>query len=556
EPFQVWSLKTTAPINAYPVVNDTILYFGGMDKKFYAVHAETGEIIWSYTAPYYINSTALVYHEKVYFECGFKLYALNALTGEFEWSYVANNAEPVLNIYDTDYHHSSPIEHNGIIYLADAWANVNGLNPETGELVFKYNTGAGSPIRATPIVKDSVLYLGDWDSRVYAVNMADSSLLWKHTLVGIRQYYGAIVSEFAIHDTLLYFGSQHDVYSPLDLKTGSPVWTFDDGKATYLPSTPVMYGDSVIIGTTINSNKIYSVYNGHINWEFPMDGICFVKPVIVDTVLFMNTSNFGGTGHLFAIDARNGKLINQLHITSASPTSPVVSGDLIFIGDNAGYMKAFRYKQMLEKDTANISMDTTTVSIVLKKNDENYTEKIPVNNIATGCDVLHLSNEISGNPAAKGITCTASKTSHLTQGGSFNLTCNIKPSILEVGNYQVKYTVYSERHPEKKMNKILQITIEDAVSDIMENIKSNECLVYPVPANQTIHFKLNNQQPGPVILNLFSPDGKLIFEELIRCNGSEMIIEIPINEVPVEDIGFYRLLTQKQVYTGTVLVNK
>lgn len=550
-----WSLKANGAIYSYPVVNDTFLYFGSMNSTFYAVHTQTGKVLWTYKTPYLINSQALVYDGKVFIESGHKLYALDALTGDLKWEYVASSAAPAIQIYDTDYHHSSPFQKNGIIYFADGWANVNGVNAETGNLVFQYNTGAGSAIRSTPVIKDTVMYFGDWDSRIYAVSMKDCTLIWKDTLDGIRQYYGAIVSQFVIHDTLLYFGSQHDIYSPRDLKTGKPVWVFDDKKQTYLPSVPVFYGDSVIIGTTINSNRIYSVHNGNMNWEFPMDGICFVKPVIQDTVLFMNTSNFGGAAHLYFIDVRNGHKINEMSILSASPTSPVISGDLLFMGDNEGNMKAYRYKKFLVGDTLSISMDTKTDTLVFKITDKNYVGRIPVTNIGYGCDFIQAVVEKTGDPTAAGLVNSPVTNSHLVSFGKFEITYVVKPSLLEVGDYSISFAVSSKRHPDKIFNKKVMITIEKA-SDIKMFDVENNCKVFPVPAKDFICFTLKNQLPGEIEIKFFSTEGKELFSKYFYCPGNEVTTKLQISQLPVSSDGivFYQVNSSSGTYSGKVLV--
>lgn len=554
DPLTAWSFKAGSSIYSYPVVANTILYFGSLDQSFYALNALTGNKIWSFKTPFPINSMAMVSDGFVCFESGNRLYALDAATGDSLWSFVASNSEPVNSLDVTDYHHSSPVEYHGAVYYGDGWGNMNGLDLQTGQLVFQYNSGTNSAIRATPAILDSVIYYGDWDSHVYAVSLSDSTLLWTHILEGIRQYYGAIVTQFVINDTLLYFGSQHDIYSPLSIHTGLPAWTFDDHKLTYLPSVPVFYDDAVIIGTTINSFRIYSVTKGNLNWEFQTSGICFVKPVIQDTVLYMNTSNFGGAGNLYMIDVRNGGMINEYHLNAASPTSPVISGDLLFIGDNTGLMSALRYKQLIHSDTMSVSMDTTTLELPdFYTTDENHSGEVIVTNTSTACDYFSVQVERTADPGS-GLLINNLNGLHIFPGKQFHMKYTIKPSLITEGSYAFTLSITSRRYPEFKQSKTIRFKVINGTSSIPEQKGDQaDCIIYPVPAKESICFFLTNQKPGMVHIRILSSDGRLLIRREFRCASYSESLIIDTDELSMYpgNAFIYQVITAGHSYSGT-----
>ena len=131
DPPTAWTFKAGSAIHSYPVVADTILYFGSLDKSFYALGTLTGNKLWSFATPYPVNSMAMVQDGIVCFESGNRLYALDAITGDSLWSFVARDQEPVLSLDMTDYHHSSPVACNGTVYYGDEWGNMNGLDLQT-----------------------------------------------------------------------------------------------------------------------------------------------------------------------------------------------------------------------------------------------------------------------------------------------------------------------------------------------------------------------------------------------------------------------------------------
>jgi outer membrane protein assembly factor BamB len=556
EPLTAWTYQAGSSIYSYPVVADTILYFGCLDQSFYALHTLTGKKLWSFRTPYPVNSMALVRDGIVCFESGNRLYALDAVTGDSLWSFVASSKEPVISLDITDYHHSSPVEYHGTVYYGDEWGNMNGLDLHTGQLVFQYNNGANSAIRATPAILDSVIYYGDWDSHVYAVSLRDSSLLWTHLLEGIRQYYGAIVSQFVIKDTLLYFGSQHDIYSPLSIHTGIPAWTFDDPKQSYLPSVPVFYGDAVIIGTTIISFRIYSVTNGNLNWEFPTNGICFVKPVIQDTILYMNTSNFGAAGNLYMIDVRNGSFINELPIANASPTAPVISGELLYLGDNNGLMSAFPYKQLIPTDTVSVSVDTTVLQLPdFLSTDDNYTGKVGITNISNACDFLAVKAERTADPGS-GLVLLERNAVYIAPGNTYDFKYTIKPSLISEGSYAFTLNFTTQRHPEIMQSKTIRFKVITGTSGLHEPIADAAgCEVFPVPAKNYICFSLTNQKPGTVYIRILSSDGRLLMRQEYRCPTNHITLILDTEDLSrcSGNTFVYNVITAGHSYSGTFI---
>ena len=344
----IWKFPTGKSVDAVPVVEDSVLYCGSMDGVFYALEAGSGRELWRFATPQPINSRAAVAGALICFESGNTLYALDRRTGVERWRYAASDQPPVLSLGFTDYHHSSPIIHEGAAYFGDGWGNLTGVDLCTGKPIFQYTTASKQAIRSAPAIDAGVIFFGDWAGDVYAVSLATGELRWQHRLENTREYYGAVVSPMVVRAGRLYFGSQHDIFSPLDTATGAPVWRYEDAKHTYLPSTPVFHGDRVIVASTIFTLSIFCFGpTGAIVWQSPTDGIGFVTPVVKDSILTINSSNFGKAGSLSFLDVDTGKLINRLPIERASPSSPVIVGDRLFLGCGDGAIYALDYPALL-----------------------------------------------------------------------------------------------------------------------------------------------------------------------------------------------------------------
>jgi len=345
-----WKFSASGPVHCIPVVRGNMVYFGDMNGNFYAVDSKNGTEVWSCKVCNPINSRAAIKGNVVCFESGNSLYGINIKDGMLMWCFTASKSDPKISVDLTDYHHSSPVIDNDIAYYGDEFGVLHGVNIQTGKGVFQYITPDKKMIRSTPVVKDNVIYFGDWDGTVYAVNIPAKSLKWKYKMPNTREKYGAIVSEMVIKDNLLYFGSQHDTYNPIDIMTGKPKWAFTDPDKTYLPTTPVFYKKDLIVGSTVNANKIYCFCEGKVKWTVPTKGVFFVKPLIYqDSILIMNSSAFGDTGYLYFVNCRTGKKINEIAIEEAMPSSLAIVENKLLIGIKDG-LEAIDFKSFIIKN--------------------------------------------------------------------------------------------------------------------------------------------------------------------------------------------------------------
>ena len=342
-----WKFQTGKEVTSAPTVVDGVVYCGSTNGSFFALDAETGQLRWKFSAPYPISGKATVSANLVCIGSGNVLYGLDKQSGQEKWHYAAKSYRPIFSLDLTDYHRSSPVIADGIVYYGDDWGNLNGVDLATGARVFQFTTASGRPIRSTPVVSDNVVYFGDWEGEAYAVSLIDKKLRWTYRLENIRPYYGAIVSEFVIQDGVLYFGSQHEIFAPLDITTGRPVWRFVDANKTYLPSTPLIYDGKVIIGSTVFTNAVLCLNKGETVWSYKAEGIFFTKPVLDGQVLIINSTNFGKTGYLYFLNFKTGTLINKVAIEKASPSSPAISGRKLYLGAGDGCIYALDLNGLL-----------------------------------------------------------------------------------------------------------------------------------------------------------------------------------------------------------------
>lgn len=536
-PAQLLAWKfSTGEIYSAPLVVDTMIYIGDMQGKFSALNGNTGKEVWSYTAKTYIASHAAYKDGVIIFEAGDQLHGLNAKSGELIWTYKSTDKVPTPG-FVTGYHHSSPVVEGTTAYFGDEWGNMNGVDVSTGKLVFQYHvpftytTATDYNIRSTPIIKDSIIYFGDYEANIYAISLRDKSEKWIHKMETPR-WDGSVVSEMAIDNNRIYCGRYTNSFTPLDLKTGEQLWKFTD-MDTFLPSTPVFYKDNVIMGTTISSNHIYALKKatGEKSWELKVKGIFFVKPIIIeDSILVMNSTDpFSDKwGILYFIDLNRGKIINEVHLQNSTESSPALFKDMILIGKNDG-LYAIKYKVLLEGiGPSSFSFKDTPDSFTIRRDEPFYKVFTLINNGAF-CDSVTIRYEREGDLTINRMTLIDKTNIHIGQSQQLDISMLAKANKLNPGNYTIKIHVSSTR---QKGNPVLEKTITLTVNDPTDanNLNSNisPCIASPNPFITNVNFDLKGLRQSQVNLIIHSIEGQVVFERnyqkgegLISWNGCD-----------------------------------
>ncbi len=247
-------------------------------------------------------------------------------------------------------------------------------------------TGATS----TPISRDGVVYFGDWNGTLHAVEEESGAEVWSSTIAE-----GAPIrsTPSLVGDTV--YAAFATLVAAYDAQTGEPRWVhnIDDHETAYIEASPIVVDDLVLVGLasyeltldvedyTFRGNlTALDKDSGEEAWRLfvsPNDdtggaGVSIWSSVAVDTdnrLAFVGTGNSYEepsaplTDSLLAVDYTNGELVWQNQFTAddvftvpdmgpggdfdvgATPTLFRVDGkDFVAVGNKAGIFKAIERK--------------------------------------------------------------------------------------------------------------------------------------------------------------------------------------------------------------------
>ena len=233
---QYWSVRTQGPILSSPSIAHGHVFFGSDDGALYAVRLATGRVQWTMNGGAAIRTRPLVTGEFIVVGTEIGEVLGSDLSGKVVWRFKAKRAVS-----------SSPLEHEGLVFLGSMDWQVYALDITRGWKVWEFRTN--KPVVSSPSYGDEKIFIGSVDGNLYAIDAASGRERW-HFKAGDQ-----ITSSPAYVDGAVYFGGVDGQVYSVEAKSGQLLWSFQtDGPVT---SSPVVRDGVVYVGS--NDHCIYAL---------------------------------------------------------------------------------------------------------------------------------------------------------------------------------------------------------------------------------------------------------------------------------------------------------
>ncbi|HLB27507.1 MAG TPA: PQQ-binding-like beta-propeller repeat protein [Dehalococcoidia bacterium] len=203
---------------------------------------------------------------------------------------------------------AGPVVEGDLLVASTDKGKLSALDPaDDFSKIWTFPSGDEEPelkleaIYGTPVVRGGNVYFGAYDSKVYALNLADGKPVWDRPF----DTDGPIVAGFAASETALYAASEDGNVYALDLVTGSPAWDrpFDTGAEVW--ATPLLAGDRLYVASVNGKLFALNATTGEPEWDRPFET---GHGLISDPVLADGTVLVGGIDReLHAVNAESGE---------------------------------------------------------------------------------------------------------------------------------------------------------------------------------------------------------------------------------------------------------
>jgi outer membrane protein assembly factor BamB/tRNA A-37 threonylcarbamoyl transferase component Bud32 len=186
------------------------------------------------------------------------------------------------------------------------------------ELVWKF--ACEDEVRSSPHVRDNMLYVGSYDTNLYALDAGTGEFRWK------RATLGGVSSSPTTWGEIVVVGSEDGQVYALDARKGTPKWTFRTGRA--VRSSPRIEDRIIYVGS--DDQHVYAIdgINGRQLWKHrtwnPVRSSCGIG----EGMVAVGSSD----GHIYGLDAFNGNVRWKHRTQQGVISTPVISGGLVIAG--------------------------------------------------------------------------------------------------------------------------------------------------------------------------------------------------------------------------------
>lgn len=335
-----WECTEGGSIDQHPVIKDGKIFFGSLNRKFYALDMKTHEAAWIFEASDRIglSSPALYKNSVIFGSYDRNIYRLDTKTGKLIWKF-ETQGEIV----------SSVMLNDNRCYFTCRDQNIYAINCDDGRLVWKFKTY--KPNVSVPTIHNEMLLLGSADRFVYCLEKKTGSLLWKfetdEEIVAIRP--------FLVVRGCIYVGTLGGMMYSIDISNGRLIWKqklgeygmsrggcYLKGKIIQPTQDGFLYAftpEGKIVWKVVKNHAFTSVItdgerlytssedeyfycfdsNGKMVWRFRMKGPVWQPAKIHDGAIY-----FGSYDCNFYALSKEGKLLWKFKVPGSPSTYPPI----------------------------------------------------------------------------------------------------------------------------------------------------------------------------------------------------------------------------------------
>lgn len=286
-----WQVHTALPLSTGPSVGHGLVIAGSRQGDVIALQESDGSTRWKTTLPGELLATPAVGNDSVVVKAvdGYTR-ALSLQDGHELWSF--QQTEPNMILRGS----STPIIHDGNVFVGYANGNLAKLSPKNGQLLWMQSIaipeGAFAiqrmiDIDADPIIEGHRIFAATYQGKIAALSWNTGSILWSHD---ISSYTGMVADNSALYIS--------------DAK--SHLWSFNAGNGTInwkqnelearIVSGPALMGNYVVVGDGQGFLHWLSKQDGHVAGRQFAGSAIYAAPIAENGVLYAITNK----GYLLA----------------------------------------------------------------------------------------------------------------------------------------------------------------------------------------------------------------------------------------------------------------
>ena len=330
--FIPWApLETAGPT----IAGDRVYVASARGQALYSLDARTGSAKWVFHPRGRVEATPAVGGGRAYIATAKgMLFGVSADTGDEVWHADIAGVSTSRLLYD---------ETADRVVVPTGDNRVHCVDAKTGTEVWTYRrdppsdltiSGTSSPAKVTLATGDAYV-VGFSDGTVVAIKAANGTPVWEQRLVAAGRFRD-IDGPIATDATRIYVTAYGDALYALERESGRVIWSAPPGGVTGV----VLGGDRLFHGTDSGDVVARDPADGREIWRWHVPAGAPTTPVVSGEYIFVASSS----KTLYALRADNGVLawtFDPGYRVAGANASPAVSGRRVYLVSNVGTVYAF-----------------------------------------------------------------------------------------------------------------------------------------------------------------------------------------------------------------------
>lgn len=221
---------------------------------------------------------------------------------------------------------SSPHVAGQVVYVGSYDTNLYALDARSGSFLWKFPTKGG--IVSRPCVDGDLVLFGSEDANVYAVSRNTGGQVWA------CETGGRIRSSARVEYGHCFIGSDDGCLYAINVQFGRSAWVFQS--AGPIRSTPLLVGEVIYLGSDDGYAYALEMGSGHVKWKYSTPRRLTSSPVADENLIILGSAD----GYLYALNAGAGWPVWRFRTRGPVLSSPVVEAGTVYVGSADGHLYA------------------------------------------------------------------------------------------------------------------------------------------------------------------------------------------------------------------------
>lgn len=236
---KIWHFFVSNGVEKEPVVFKDNLYFGGNDGYFYSIKANNGLENWkNHVKTEIVASPAFDSTEgKIYFlTISNSLFALDAENGKQIWTYTRQ--DPAISSIRGG---TTPLIQGHLVYVGFSEGSFVAFNKSNGTINWEIQLNKNKrfkDIDSTAVLNDGKIYVSGYDDKLYCLSSNNGEILWKFENGG----YGSVT----IKDNVLFYPTTSGKVFALNKDNSKKLWEIENING--IPTEISLMKDMIVFG--------------------------------------------------------------------------------------------------------------------------------------------------------------------------------------------------------------------------------------------------------------------------------------------------------------------